>query len=87
MHLALLHDGRPALLRVEGPPGAPLALFFHPFPLHADVWEEMLTACAAAGLCAAARSGRPRGGPRRLASDSGRAAPPRSGPATMASPG
>ena len=54
MHLALLHDGRPALLRVEGPPGAPLALFFHPFPLHADVWEEMLTACAASGLCAAA---------------------------------
>ena len=54
MHLALLHEGRPALLRVEGPPGAPVALFFHPFPLHADVWEEMLAACAAAGLCAAA---------------------------------
>src|SRR5207302_10436061 len=54
MHLALLHDGRPALLRVEGPAGAPVALFFHPFPLHADSWEEMLRACAGAGLCAAA---------------------------------
>ncbi len=54
MHLALLHDGRPALLRVEGPAGAPVALFFHPFPLHADVWEELLFSCAAAGLCAAA---------------------------------
>src|SRR5438132_3186997 len=53
MHLALLHDGRPALLRVEGPAGAPVALFFHPFPLHSDVWEEMLSACAASGLCAA----------------------------------
>ena len=54
MHFALLHDGRPALLRVEGPPGAPVALFFHPFPLHSDVWDEMLAACAASGLCAAA---------------------------------
>jgi pimeloyl-ACP methyl ester carboxylesterase len=54
MHLALMHDGRPALLRVEGPAGAPVALFFHPFPLHSDVWDEMLTACAASGLCAAA---------------------------------
>lgn len=54
MHLALLHEGRPALLRVEGPAGAPVALFFHPFPLNADVWEDMLSACAAAGLCAAA---------------------------------
>ena len=54
MHFALLHQGRPALLRVEGPAGAPVALFFHPFPLHADVWEEMLVACAASGLCAAA---------------------------------
>jgi pimeloyl-ACP methyl ester carboxylesterase len=54
VHLALLHEGRPALLRVEGPAGAPVALFFHPFPLHADVWEEMLFACAASGLCAAA---------------------------------
>src|SRR5437763_1779412 len=54
MHLALLHDGRPALLRVEGLPGAPAALFFHPFPLHADAWEEMLAACASSGLCAAA---------------------------------
>ena len=54
MHLALLHDGRPALLRVEGPAGAPVALFFHPFPLNADVWSEMLAACAASGLCAAA---------------------------------
>ena len=54
MHLALLHDGRPALLRVEGPPTAPVALFLHPFPLHSDAWEEVLTACAAAGLCAAA---------------------------------
>ncbi len=54
MHLALLHEGRPALLRVEGPAGAPVALFFHPFPLHADVWEDMLAACASAGLCAAA---------------------------------
>src|SRR5213595_2604741 len=47
MHLALLHDGRPALLRVEGPAGAPAALFFHPFPLHADAWEEMLPDSAA----------------------------------------
>jgi len=31
-----------------------VALFFHPFPLHADAWEEMLMACAASGLCAAA---------------------------------
>ena len=54
MHLALLHDGRPALLRVEGTVGAPAALFFHPFPLHADAWEQMLSACAAAGFCAAA---------------------------------
>jgi pimeloyl-ACP methyl ester carboxylesterase len=54
MHLALLHDGRPALLRVEGPAGAPVALFFHPFPLHSDVWEEVLKACVASGLCAAA---------------------------------
>src|SRR5437764_12553302 len=54
MHLALLHDGRPALLRVEGRVGAPAALFFHPFPLHAAAWEEMLAACASAGLCAAA---------------------------------
>ena len=54
MHLALLHDGRPALLRVEGPIGAPAALFFHPFPLHADAWEEMLAACAGSGICAAA---------------------------------
>jgi pimeloyl-ACP methyl ester carboxylesterase len=54
MHLALLHDGRPALLRIEGPPGAPVALFFHPFPLYSDVWDEMLRACASAGLCAAA---------------------------------
>jgi 3-oxoadipate enol-lactonase len=54
MHLALLHDGRPALLRVEGAVGAPAALFFHPFPLHADAWEQMLSACAGAGLCAAA---------------------------------
>ena len=54
MHFALLHEGRPALLRVEGPAGAPVALFFHPFPLHADVWDEMLVACAASGLCAAA---------------------------------
>ena len=54
MHLALLHAGRPALLRVEGPAAAPLALFFHPFPLHSEVWDEMLAACAASGLCAAA---------------------------------
>jgi pimeloyl-ACP methyl ester carboxylesterase len=54
MHLALLHDGRPALLRIEGPEGAPAALFFHPFPLHADAWEPMLSACAAAGIRAAA---------------------------------
>ena len=56
MHLAFLHDGRPALLRVEGSTSAaaPVALFFHPFPLQADAWEEMLTACAAAGLRAAA---------------------------------
>src|SRR4051812_38928853 len=54
MHLALLHDGRPALLRVEGPAGAPVALFFHPFPLHSDVWDDVLAACGAAGLCAAA---------------------------------
>jgi pimeloyl-ACP methyl ester carboxylesterase len=54
MHLAIVHQGRPALLRVEGPAGAPVALFLHPFPLHAGAWEEMLTACAAAGLRAAA---------------------------------
>src|SRR2546430_15909136 len=54
MHLALLHDGRPALLRVEGPIGAPAALFFHPFPLHAEAWEEMLAACAGSGIYAAA---------------------------------
>ena len=54
MHLALLHDGRPALLRVEGSVGAPTALFFHPFPLHSDAWEQMLDACARAGFCAAA---------------------------------
>ena len=54
MHFALLHDGHPALLRVDGPAGAPVVLFFHPFPLHADVWDEMLFACAASGLCTAA---------------------------------
>jgi pimeloyl-ACP methyl ester carboxylesterase len=54
MHLALLHEGRPALLRVEGPAGAPLALFLHPFPLHADTWDEVLRACGKSGLCAAA---------------------------------
>ncbi|HZX96166.1 MAG TPA: alpha/beta hydrolase [Myxococcales bacterium] len=54
MHVALLHDGRPALLRVEGPAGGPVVLFFHPFPLHADAWSEMLEACVRAGLCAAA---------------------------------
>jgi 3-oxoadipate enol-lactonase len=54
MHLALLHDGRPVLLRMEGPAGAPVALFFHPFPLHADGWEDLLLACAADGWCAAA---------------------------------
>src|SRR5205085_3946848 len=27
---------------------------FHPFPLHSEVWDEMLAACAASGLCAAA---------------------------------
>ena len=54
MHLALLHDGRPALLRVEGTVGAPAALFLHPFPLHSDAWEEMLPVAAAAGFCAAA---------------------------------
>jgi pimeloyl-ACP methyl ester carboxylesterase len=54
MHLAILHDGRPALLRVEGPAGAPVALFLHPFPLHADAWDEVLKACGNSGLCAAA---------------------------------
>lgn len=54
MHLAILHDGLPALLRVEGPAQSPAVLFFHPFPLNADVWEEVLLACAAAGLRAAA---------------------------------
>ncbi len=44
---------RPAL-RVEGPTSGPVALFFHPFPLHAGAWEEMLAACAAAGWRAAA---------------------------------
>src|SRR5947199_8633836 len=72
MHLALLHDGRPALLRVEGRVGAPAALFFHPFPLYADAWEEMLAACAAAGLCAAALDAPGFGG-----------TPPRGEPLTM----
>jgi pimeloyl-ACP methyl ester carboxylesterase len=54
MHLALSHQGKAALLRVEGRPGTPAVLFFHPFPLHADVWDEMLVACAQAGLFAAA---------------------------------
>src|SRR5438309_10400005 len=54
MHLALLHNGRPALLRVEGPVVAPAAQFIHPFPLHADAWEEMLAACAGSGIYAAA---------------------------------
>lgn len=54
MHIALLHEGRPARLRVEGRTGSPAVLFFHPFPLHADVYQEMLLACAGAGLCAAA---------------------------------
>jgi pimeloyl-ACP methyl ester carboxylesterase len=54
MHLAFLHEGRPALLRVEGPSGAPVALFLHPFPLHADCWDEVLRACASSGICAAA---------------------------------
>jgi len=74
MHLALLHQGRPALLRVEGPAGAPVALFFHPFPLHADVWDEMLAACAASGLCAAALDAPGFGG-----------TPPRGQPLTMES--
>jgi pimeloyl-ACP methyl ester carboxylesterase len=54
MHLALLHDGRPALLRLEGPAAGPVALFFHPFPLHGDAWDEVLAACASAGIRAAA---------------------------------
>jgi pimeloyl-ACP methyl ester carboxylesterase len=54
VHLAILHDGRPALLRVEGPAGAPVALFLHPFPLHIDTWDEVLKACGRSGLCAAA---------------------------------
>lgn len=54
MHLALLHDGHPALLRLEGPAAGPVALFFHPFPLHGDAWDEVLTACAQAGIRAAA---------------------------------
>ena len=72
MHLALLHDGHPVLLRVEGPAGAPLALFFHPFPLHADAWSDMLMACAAAGLRAAALDAPGFGG-----------TPPIEGPLTM----
>lgn len=72
MHLALLHDGHPFLLRVEGPAGAPLALFFHPFPLHADAWSDMLLACASAGLRAAALDAPGFGG-----------TPPREGPLTM----
>jgi pimeloyl-ACP methyl ester carboxylesterase len=72
MHFALLHQGRPALLRVEGPAGAPVALFFHPFPLHSDAWGEMLSACAAAGLCAAALDAPGFGG-----------TPPRGEPLTM----
>jgi pimeloyl-ACP methyl ester carboxylesterase len=72
MHLALLHDGHPVLLRVEGPAGAPLALFFHPFPLHADAWNDMLLACAAAGLRAAALDAPGFGG-----------TPPIEGPLTM----
>jgi 3-oxoadipate enol-lactonase len=54
MHLAIQHEGRPALLRVEGPSGAPVALFLHPFPLNSDVWEEMFAACTAGGLRTAA---------------------------------
>lgn len=54
MRLTLLHDRRPALLRVEGPAGAPVALFLHPFPLSGEAWDEMLQACAAAGLRGAA---------------------------------
>lgn len=72
MHLALLHEGRPARLRVEGRTGAPAVLFFHPFPLHADVYEHMLLACAAAGLCAAALDAPGFGG-----------SPPRGEPLTM----
>lgn len=72
MHLALLHDGHPVLLRVEGPAGAPLALFFHPFPLHADAWNDMLLACGAAGLRAAALDAPGFGG-----------TPPLAGPLTM----
>lgn len=72
MQVSLLHEGKPALLRVEGRSGAPAVLFFHPFPLHAGVWEETLLACASAGLCAAALDAPGFGG-----------SPPRGEPLTM----
>jgi len=44
----------PVLVRVEGQPRAPLALFVHPFPLHGGCWERQIAACAEAGFRAAA---------------------------------
>src|SRR5438128_11436769 len=44
----------PVLVRAEGPPSAPLALFAHPFPLHSGCWEPQLAAVAEAGFRGAA---------------------------------
>src|SRR5438128_879041 len=44
----------PVLVRAEGPPSAPLALFAHPFPLHSGCWEPQLSAVAEAGFRGAA---------------------------------
>ena len=47
-------DSVPVLVRVSGPPGTPLVLFAHPFPLHGGCWDQLLGATAAAGFRAAA---------------------------------
>jgi 3-oxoadipate enol-lactonase len=52
--IALEFEGRPARLVAEGTPGAPLVLFLAPYPLHGGCWADLLTACAGAGLRAAA---------------------------------
>lgn len=50
----LVTDGGPVHLVESGPPAAPLVLFAHPFGLGASAWDDLRSACAAAGLRTAA---------------------------------
>lgn len=52
--VSLTFEGRAAHLVAAGPAAGPVVLFAHPFPLHGGAWEGMMSACASAGLRAAA---------------------------------